>query len=826
MDENTNAITVLTVYKRDAPFTDEYVTRLQRGVSEHLSVPYRFVCLTETPVEGVECLKPNSHFPGWWGKTEIFRPDLPFGRVLYIDLSSIIRGSLDEMVAQDGVVITKDFYHGTPSQSILLYDVGDFEKTWEAFAERPFYWIDGSAAKLPYDFGDQVLMNHTPVPEMRYWQDILPGQVTSFKVNGVTPDARIIKFHGRPKPHEVNWLEHGQRTAVSARAASVLERLDDGPIVGAEVGVFTGKMSEILLQRPDLTLYMVDAWDSAAYQGDTTGQWIADISQDKQNEHRRAAEERVGFAGERAKIIAKRSVDAAKDIPDGSLDFVFIDADHSYEACIEDLKTWHPKLKPSGVLCGHDYGDPAFGVTKAVEEFADAFSLGDDKTYFIKTIRGKKTPSAVRMIRPFMEMCNPHDGLRIIDFGCGDGAVSLRLAELGYRVTGIDHVDLRKKGKRKYKFIQHCLAEPFEMDLRGDYGFCNNVMERIPEEKVDAVLKNIFTCCRNVFFNINFTHNGSVPNINSRLDLMDRQYEWWAKKLESFGQVVDGRDLIHTGIFYCTAGGKEMLTINRETAVIHMKNTLALNFPQISGREPQDKLTLLLAGGPSLNDYIDEIKQKREDGAVLVTCNGTHDWALDHGMVPSIQLIADGRQFNERFVKRAQEKTHYWLSSICHPDVFKALGYSTDPNWGGKKYNVHIWHTGMYPEVLLPMKIKHYFGQNFCLVGGGSTVATRGLALLQLAGFRKIEAYGLDGCYGSDHAYEQKENANETVFPVTVAGREFSCSGWQAAQAQHFIDNVRMGVLDNIELAVHGDGLISWIIESGASGVEGNGGII
>lgn len=200
-------LVVLTVYRSGGVFTPEYVTRLRDGVAANLSTPHRFVCLSDVDVPGVETIPPAYGWPGWWSKVEIFRPDLPFGRVLYIDLSSVAVGSLDEMAAQSGIVITKDWYYGGPSQSVLLYDVGDFQETWLRFLDDPEGWMRRGDERVPPDFGDQILMNRTPVPTMRYWQDVLPGQVVSFKVHGNPPGARLVKFHGRPKPHEVNWLE-------------------------------------------------------------------------------------------------------------------------------------------------------------------------------------------------------------------------------------------------------------------------------------------------------------------------------------------------------------------------------------------------------------------------------------------------------------------------------------------------------------------------------------------------------------------------------------------------------------------------------------------
>jgi FkbM family methyltransferase len=68
------------------------------------------------------------------------------------------------------------------------------------------------------------------------------------------------------------------------------------------------------------------------------------------------------------------SVDASEMIPHHSLDFVYLDARHDYTAVLEDLEAWFDKVRPGGILAGHDYLDgtfPAgvFGVKSAVDEF-------------------------------------------------------------------------------------------------------------------------------------------------------------------------------------------------------------------------------------------------------------------------------------------------------------------------------------------------------------------------------------------------------------------------------------------------------------------------
>jgi len=194
-------------------------------------------------------------------------------------------------------------------------------------------------------------------------------------------------------PYVAHLMANPAPTAAQIRARELLSRLQHVPApTGAEIGVFAGDMSRHLLERGDLTLFMVDSWegDAAAYQGDS-GDWHAQLSNEEQEAFFEKAKAAVLFAGDRAKILRARSDAAAAQIADGSLDFVFIDADHSYEGCRADLAAWWPKVKPGGLFAGHDYENqdfPKFGVKRAVDAFAAALGktveLGDNFTWFIE----------------------------------------------------------------------------------------------------------------------------------------------------------------------------------------------------------------------------------------------------------------------------------------------------------------------------------------------------------------------------------------------------------------------------------------------------------
>jgi len=165
-----------------------------------------------------------------------------------------------------------------------------------------------------------------------------------------------------------------------------------------EVGVWQGANPRCLLHRhKGLTYVGVDPWKtSKEYK----------LSKDKKS--------KIGcgqFAGafnltrkllapfdDRVQLIRKTSEQARKQIPDQSVDLVFIDGIHSYSQVREDLH-WAKKIKPGGWLSGHDYNGPregaAFGVKQAVDEFASLNGLevevGKGLSWFIRIPSGPLT---------------------------------------------------------------------------------------------------------------------------------------------------------------------------------------------------------------------------------------------------------------------------------------------------------------------------------------------------------------------------------------------------------------------------------------------------
>jgi len=199
-------LTVACVLRSGKCYDAEYVRRLRHGVVSNLSGPYEFVCLSDVDVP-CKRIPLTTNWPGWWAKMELFK--LP-GPVLYFDLDTVIAGDLSEIAAAaqtHPLIVLRDFYRTDGFGSGMMGWNSDLRDLHDKFGAAPDQWRDRLGGR-----GDQGFIEETvDRRDITLWQDLLPGQVVSYKVHvrdkEFPPDARVVCFHGRPKPHEVNWCE-------------------------------------------------------------------------------------------------------------------------------------------------------------------------------------------------------------------------------------------------------------------------------------------------------------------------------------------------------------------------------------------------------------------------------------------------------------------------------------------------------------------------------------------------------------------------------------------------------------------------------------------
>ena len=138
---------------------------------------------------------------------------------------------------------------------------------------------------------------------------------------------------------------------------------------GAEIGVWRGHTTAALLKEfPDLVIHAVDPWQSQIPNS------TMPKNQDEMEAAYREFLEITDPWHERLRTHRKTSELASVEVPDGCLDFTFIDGVHLYPNVLQDMTLWWPKIKAGGLFCGHDYngkGDRVhnWGVKRAVDEW-------------------------------------------------------------------------------------------------------------------------------------------------------------------------------------------------------------------------------------------------------------------------------------------------------------------------------------------------------------------------------------------------------------------------------------------------------------------------
>ncbi len=195
----------------------------------------------------------------------------------------------------------------------------------------------------------------------------------------VVSSAAALPEQSRPAAIRA-WLDDPVRISRdAAREPLIRAREDFGELLNrrgligdaAEIGVQRGLFSRTLLDHwKGKRLHLVDPWQhfSDGYED------IGNVSDAEHEACLQAAKDNLAAHSGRYQIHRKRSLDAVADFADESLDFVYVDANHSYQDSLDDMLAWFPKVKPGGLFAGHDYLDGQlsagdFGVKSAVRAF-------------------------------------------------------------------------------------------------------------------------------------------------------------------------------------------------------------------------------------------------------------------------------------------------------------------------------------------------------------------------------------------------------------------------------------------------------------------------
>ena len=224
---------VILCMKWGTLYEPEYVNVLFNAARANMTSDFRFVCLTDDAtglVDGIETypipdigLRPQDYRHGAWPKLSVFSENLYGlkGRALFIDLDTVICGSLDHMFDHISGLIALDSrpwrYKSGPSRTgtgVFGFEIGAMEYIIEK--------IKGPRDKLIENYELEQNFLHGEASEIKYWPD---EWIRSFKYHQRAPllldrfigpkppeqNVKILCFHGKPRPIDLirsgkgNW---------------------------------------------------------------------------------------------------------------------------------------------------------------------------------------------------------------------------------------------------------------------------------------------------------------------------------------------------------------------------------------------------------------------------------------------------------------------------------------------------------------------------------------------------------------------------------------------------------------------------------------------
>lgn len=235
--------------------------------------------------------------------------------------------------------------------------------------------------------------------------------------------------------------------------------------------------------------------------------------------------------------------------------------------------------------------------------------------------------------------------------------------------------------------------------------------------------------------------------------------------------------------------------VSEEGNDAQIRRALSLGLPEITPALCRhDGTFVIAASGPSLVEFVEEIRSEQANGRPICAINGAYDYLVEQGITPDIFLTVDPRPMPQN-VTKPQKETVFLLASRVNPEVYDRL----------KCFRVMVWHSWSTENEC------HEFKGKFA-IGGGTTSGLRAINVGYVLGFRKFSLYGMDSCLAADGKTKRftGEEAGKIV-DVIVGGEIFLCNGAMAQQAQEF--QTLYNVMPDLHIDCHGNGLLAKILQ-------------
>tara|TARA_Y200000002_G_scaffold98383_1_gene79708 strand:- start:261 stop:1100 length:840 start_codon:yes stop_codon:yes gene_type:complete len=221
----------ILVLKHGTKYGPEYVNKMFKMVTNNLTLPFNFYCITENAVgldreiKIIDLPRGMDKVAGWWYKPYIFSKDLPIdGTILYVDLDMVVCDNMDKLFTfyPKQYCVLRDFTRSMRpgwekyNSSLIRFEKGSLDHLWVKF-KRDSHTIMGQ------NFGDQDYLWNETQGQATYWPDdwirswkwevrndraYAPGghrgnrKLATIEQDAhAPPECCIVAFHGDPNPH-------------------------------------------------------------------------------------------------------------------------------------------------------------------------------------------------------------------------------------------------------------------------------------------------------------------------------------------------------------------------------------------------------------------------------------------------------------------------------------------------------------------------------------------------------------------------------------------------------------------------------------------------
>lgn len=204
-------------------YSAEYVNKLYLAVERNVTVPHTFTCFCDNPEDLICPTKPLivDNLETWWNKMTLFSRDLPVENeyTMFLDLDIVITNSLDDVIEEamknDFNIIKGVWAKWVWNSSFIIWR----RKVLYHLGEDLGRFVDVGRGK---GYSDQDFIRENSGVKPVFFQDMFPDQIVSYKAKVLGQDmggrvvetpvdpesAKIVYFHGKPRPHEVQaeWI--------------------------------------------------------------------------------------------------------------------------------------------------------------------------------------------------------------------------------------------------------------------------------------------------------------------------------------------------------------------------------------------------------------------------------------------------------------------------------------------------------------------------------------------------------------------------------------------------------------------------------------------